>query len=58
MNDETADISNAIECHNVYDNGAHKCTVLAAVNKISLTQMTLLLPRERDTVKMHLAAKM
>ena len=34
MNGETADISNAVELHNVYDNGGHKCTALAAVNKL------------------------
>ena len=34
MNGEMADISNAIECHNVYDNGEHKCTAPAAVNKL------------------------
>lgn len=30
----TAEISNAIKCHNVYDNGIHKCATPTVVNII------------------------
>ena len=34
MNGGTADISNAVERHNVYGNSAHKCIALTVVNEI------------------------
>ena len=34
MNGGTSDISNAIECHNVYDDGVYKCATPTVVNEI------------------------
>ena len=34
MNDRTADVSNTVECHNIYNNGAHKCTIPIVVNEL------------------------
>mgnify|MGYP001686594208 CR=1 FL=1 len=34
MNGGMVDISNAIKCHNVYDNGAHKCATPTVVNEL------------------------